>query len=202
MGDNLHLHTHQGRHLSDERTLRRFRRRQRFRDHPGRLEHAGHIDRYRSVRLRPRVPTPALERSWRHSVHVAEIVEDHAGKTIRMRLFDAGDGAGTNYTLTPLDPTGSPVPTCQYRHYFAYEDPATKPWLPSDDPSVCAVDTKVGGTSLYNDKWVDIDIDIPTTYTCGGYCWWSVDYDTGGAAFYERTVWAVVIIGDPVRLVE
>lgn len=133
----------------------------------------------------------------------AEIVDDHAGKTIRMRLFDAGDSSQSGtFTLRPLDPSGNPVGSCQYRHYYADEDPNSKTWNNSDSGTQCQVTTRVGSTSLYNDKWLDIDIDIPNDYTCG-YCWWSVDYSIPyGVAFYERTVWTVQIVGDPVHLLE
>lgn len=133
----------------------------------------------------------------------AEISEDHAGKTLRMRLFDAGDGWGSDFTLVPLDPSGNPVANCRYRHYFPDEDPDAKTWNDSDSNSQCEVRTRVGGSSRYNHKWVDIDIDIPITYTCGTNCWWSVEYLlSAGASFYERTTWAVEIVGDPVRLLE
>ena len=133
----------------------------------------------------------------------AEIVENHAGKTLRMRLFDAGDGSGSNFSLVPLDPTGNPVATCQYRHYEADEDADAQPWNSSDSGSQCQVDTRVSGTSLYNDHWLDIDIEIPLSYTCAGNCWWSVEYIlSAGASFFERTTWSVEIVGDPVRLLE
>jgi len=133
----------------------------------------------------------------------AEISENHAGKTLRMRLFDAGDGSGSDFTLVPLDPSGSPVASCHYRHYFPDEDAESKTWNNSDSGSQCEIRTRVSGTSLYNHKWIDIDIDIPITYTCGVACWWSVEYQlSSGASFYERTTWAVEIVGDPVRLLE
>jgi len=133
----------------------------------------------------------------------AEIADVHAGKTIRMRLFDAGDSnqSGT-FTMRPLDPNGQPVGTCRYRSYFAHQDPAAQTWRNSDSGSQCEVITRTGSTSLYNDKWLDIEIDIPANYTCTS-CWWSVDYSIpAGVAFYERTTWTVLIVGDPVRLVE
>ena len=104
----------------------------------------------------------------------------------------------------PLDPSGNPVATCQYRHYEADEDPDVQPWeLVGQRLAQCQVNTRVSGTSLYNDHWLDIDIDIPITYTCGSNCWWSVEYQlSAGASFYERTTWSVEIVGDPVRLLE
>lgn len=133
----------------------------------------------------------------------AEIIDEHAGKTIRMRLFDAGDSSQSGtFTLRPLDPSGNPVSTCQYRYYSADQNPSAATWNNSDSGSQCEVITRVGSTSLYNDKWLDIDINIPTSYTCG-YCWWSIDYSIpSGVSFYERTVWTVLVVGDPVHLLE
>lgn len=133
----------------------------------------------------------------------AEIVDEHAGKTIRMRLFDAGDSnqSGT-FTMRPLDPDGNPVPTCRYRSYLATANPSSATWHNSDNPSQCEIITRSGSTSLYNDQWLDIDINIPPSYTCTN-CWWSIDYSIpAGVAFYERTVWTVLIVGDPVHLLE
>jgi hypothetical protein len=133
----------------------------------------------------------------------AEIVDEHAGKTIRMRLFDAGDSSQSGtFTLTPLDPDGNPVGSCQYRFYKADEDPTAATWHSSDNNTQCEVITRIGSTSLYNDKWLDIDIDIPIAHSCT-YCWWSVFYSLpSGVSFYERTVWTVLIVGDPVHLLE
>lgn len=133
----------------------------------------------------------------------AEINPEHAGKTIRMRLFDAGDsGSSGTFTMRPLDPDGNPVSTCRYRSYLANEDPTAATWYASDSGSQCEVITRTGSTSLYNDRWLDIEIDIDNGYSCT-YCWWSVDYSIPStASFYERTVWTVLIVGDPVRLLE
>ena len=139
----------------------------------------------------------------------AEIEERHAGKTIRMLLFDAGDGAGSDdFWLYPRDPSDTFVPAgdCRYRAYAAFEDPATKTWQSSDDATSCAVQTRDASAtfaSRYNDRWLEIEIDLDLSYTCGSDCWWSVFYDLGASGvFYERTTWSVEIVGDPVRLLE
>lgn len=134
----------------------------------------------------------------------AQIEERHAGKIIRMQLFDAGDGSGTgDFHMIPLDPSNSTVPAadCRYRSYSVGSSPGA--WQPSDSGSQCEVHTRVGGTSLYNNKWLEIEINLGTGYTCGSDCWWSVFYDLGGSGvFFERTTWSVQIVGDPVRLLE
>jgi hypothetical protein len=136
----------------------------------------------------------------------AEIEERHAGKTIRMQLFDAGDGSGSgDFTMSPIDPTNSTLPAadCRYRSYSVGTAPSSVPWHASDSGSQCRVDTRIGGTSLYNNKWLEIEIFLDPGYTCGSDCWWSVLYDLGGSgSFFERTTWSVQVVGDPVRLLE
>lgn len=91
-------------------------------------------------------------------------------------------------------------PDCEYRHWYVGGTPSA--WEPSDDPSQCEVDTRVGGTSLYNDQWLEVKLPIADDYTCTG-CWWSIEYvASGDATFFERTVWEAEIVGDPVRLLE
>jgi hypothetical protein len=130
---------------------------------------------------------------------LAEILPDYRGKAVTLSLFDAGDGQGTSFTLVPIGPDGE-LPTCEYRSWVvggAFSD-----WTDSDDSSRCAVNTRVSGTSLYNDKWLQIRIRIPNDYNCSD-CWWEIRYETSNdALFFERTVWSTTIDGDPLRLIE
>jgi hypothetical protein len=113
-----------------------------------------------------------------------------------MRLFDAGDSSQSGtFTMRPLDPDGNPVGSCQHRAYSTTEDPTS---------GTVRGHNRSGTTSLYNHRWldIDIDIDVPLSYTCAN-CWWSVDYSLrAGASFYEWAVWTVLIVGDPVHLLE
>ena len=81
---------------------------------------------------------------------------------------------GKGYRVAGCSRGASDLEADGYRHYEADEDPDVQPWNSSDSGSQCQVNTRVSGTSLYNDHWLDIDIDIPITYTCGSNCWWSV----------------------------
>ena len=41
--------------------------------------------------------------------------------------------------------------------------------------------TKLAGssTSIYNDRWLRIIIQLPSAYACSTDCWWSVKYSFG-----------------------
>ena len=42
----------------------------------------------------------------------------------------------------------------------------------------CRIQTRTStGTNVYNGKWLDILISVPTTYTCSTDCWWKVKYE-------------------------
>ncbi len=130
------------------------------------------------------------------SFNLAEVLPDYAGKVMSLLLFDSGDGSGsTTFTLTPTSPSG-PLSSCQYRSWSV--GGAFSAWATA---TPCAIITRQSGTSLYNDKWLEIRIPIATTYTCTD-CWWSIEYDTGGGTFFERTVWSINIDSDPLRLIE
>jgi hypothetical protein len=70
----------------------------------------------------------------------------------------------------------------------------------------CSIVTRSGGSNTYNGQWLDIEISIPTSYTCSADCWWKVRYDFANVTFgnspNDRTVWSAQIVGDPVHLVE
>ncbi|MGZ4694538.1 MAG: hypothetical protein ACXWA3_13020, partial [Acidimicrobiales bacterium] len=56
-------------------------------------------------------------------------------------------------------------------------------------------------SGIYNNGWLRVQIDIPTTYTCSADCWWTVQYSFGsGSQPTDRTVWVVNVLGDPVHL--
>ncbi len=131
---------------------------------------------------------------------IAEIDPVHAGKTLSLRLFDPGDGSG-DITLTVRDPNGATPANCVMRDWDP-EDQAPPNLVPVDDQSTCTAITRIDGGSpanQYNDKWLEIQIPLPVSYTCTD-CYWSIDY-TAPSGFGEGTTWAVSVLGDPVRIV-
>jgi hypothetical protein len=122
--------------------------------------------------------------------HLGEVSPIHAGKTFQIDLFDPGDGGSGNYYVEILAPGGA-IATCKYTN-------ASGVWGSSGS---CRIQTRNSSGNLYNGRWVNIRVELGTTYTCTD-CWWKVRYDFGGATPTDRTTWRASILGDPVHLVE
>lgn len=140
------------------------------------------------------------------SFYLAQIDPIHAGKTMRINLFDSGEGASS---LQILDPNGNPAA-------FNWSTACNPPTPPSGACSGSATGVNpslsVGGSgtqpytglnssSKYNDRYITIDIPLPTNYTTiyGTKTWWKVKYNVGSNTT-DRTTWSVNIVGDPVHL--
>ena len=75
-------------------------------------------------------------------------------------------------------------------------------WIVLLSPAVCAQPyTGLQSGSKYNDRFITIDIPLPSNYTTvyGGKVWWKVRYGVGSQPT-DRTTWSVNIVGDPVHL--
>jgi len=88
------------------------------------------------------------------------------------------------------------VQSCKYRARGA------STWINSSN---CRINTRANGKNQYQEKWLDIRISVPLTYTCTD-CWWKVLYEfrnvQSGSSPNDRTVWTAKVIGDPVHLIE
>jgi hypothetical protein len=127
--------------------------------------------------------------------YLAKIAPEHRGKKLVLSLFDPGDGQSGNYFVNVLNPDNV-KPPCTYR---------TRGSSSSSSSSACRIQTRNSSGNTYNGQWLDITVDIPTTYACTFSdplgCWWKIDYEFGGQP-NDRTVWSARVIGDPVHLVE
>lgn len=141
--------------------------------------------------------------------YLAEVPASHAGETMTITFFDAAEGIDN---LQFVDSNGDVMPFSWHytdasdgrlplgSHYW--ETPAT---LYSDtctwggSGAFPCLDTN--DRSRWNDHFVKIHIQIPDDYTCGLDCWWQIRYVTAMAPT-DRSVWSIVLQGDPVRLVE
>jgi Flp pilus assembly protein TadG len=140
--------------------------------------------------------------------YLAQIDPIHAGKTMRINLFDAGEGASS---LQILDPNGNPAA-------FTWSTPCNPPTPPAGSctgtASGASPSLDVSGTgtqpvtglnsnSKYNDRYLTIDIPLPANYATvyGGKVWWKVHYNVATQPT-DRTTWSVNIVGDPVHLLQ
>lgn len=136
--------------------------------------------------------------------YLAQIDPVHAGKTMRVTLFDAGEGADT---LRIIDPNGNAAT-------FAWSTPCSPPTPPTGGCSGSGTSLNVSGTgtqpytglnsnSKYNDRYMVLDITLPANYTglFGTKTWWKVRYAAGSNPT-DRTTWSVNIVGDPVHLLK
>jgi Flp pilus assembly protein TadG len=136
--------------------------------------------------------------------YLAQIDAVHAGKTMRITLFDSGEGA---QKIEVLDPKGAPAT-------FSWSTPCSPPTPPSGACSGSnATSLDVSGTgaqpytglhsnSRYNDRKVTLDIKLPANYATiyGSKVWWQIRYTVGSSAT-DRTTVSANIVGDPVHLV-
>ena len=138
------------------------------------------------------------------SFYLAQVDPVHAGKTMRVTLFDPGEGASS---IQILDPNGNPAS-------FKWSTPCNPPTPPSGNGTCSGSGTSINvagagnqpcpslnGTSTYNDRNLVVDVPLPVNYTqlYGTKVWWKVKY-TVGSTTTDRTTWSVNIVGDPVHL--
>jgi hypothetical protein len=142
------------------------------------------------------------------SFYLAQIDPVHAGKTMRITLFDSGEGASS---LRILDPNG----TARAFTWSTFCNPPTPPsgscsgtstgTPPALDVSGTGTQpfTGLNSSSKYNDRSMIIDIPLPANYTTlfGTKTWWKVQY-VAGSNPTDRTTWSVNIVGDPVHLID
>jgi hypothetical protein len=124
-----------------------------------------------------------------------------AGKTALIDIFDPGDVPG-NGVLKVLSPNGG----AQAAATFSYTtDGNCKPNV-SDSCArngVTQITTAVNGASSFNNTWIHISVNIPTTYGNAGLWqggWWQIQYLTPGGG-NDTTTWQVSVQGNPVHLI-
>ena len=124
------------------------------------------------------------------SFYLAEVGPEHAGKTLVVQLFDAGDFTGPA-TVRPLMPKTGTAPSAHLDlgelvglllHLVARaqqpgghgpertEPPRVRPSPSRPRPGCRLRDHHAVGnrnaTRRFNDSWLTIKVDVPTDYTC------------------------------------
>ncbi len=141
---------------------------------------------------------------------LADVKNEYRGKTLVIELWDPGDGQGNSY-ITVMKPgstvSGTPQQGCRYRGETPTGSVVLGPYTPSGD---CTIQTTNNGNNAFQNRWVHIEIDLPSDYSCsetvsdptvqGGSCWWQIKYTTTNS-LNDYTTWKAYIQGDPVRLV-
>ena len=143
--------------------------------------------------------------------YLAQIDPIHAGKTMRINLFDSGEGANSCRSsiptatrrafswTTPCNPPTPPTGTCSGTGDRRPSERSTCPGAATQPY------TGLHSTSKYNDRFITIDIPLPPNYTTvsrrrtvrGGR-----SGTNAGSAPTDRTTWSVNIVGDPVHLLQ
>lgn len=125
------------------------------------------------------------------SFYLAEILPEHAGKKLKLELFDPGEGGKTIEIMKPSGTNGNTW------------TPTTFSWTADNGTSgtnVSSIDVS-GNPSPFNGKLVSITIDLSGYAPPSNNDWWQIRYTFTGDVT-DRTTWSARIIGDPVHLVE
>ena len=126
----------------------------------------------------------------RAQFYLAEVGDQHAGKTLRIELWDPAEG-GRNIRL--LQPTG----TLSWG-YVSFD------WFSSDGNSGSNTTAVPVSSFDFDGDLLTLEYQLPADYDPPpANAWWKVEYEySSGRAVTDRTTWSVKVIGDPVHLVE
>jgi Putative Flp pilus-assembly TadE/G-like len=138
------------------------------------------------------------------TLYMTRLNAAHAGRTMRLELFDIGDvnGGTMNFQIKP--PTNSNLGTswpCSMKLVSADGTFAPTGFTASN----CSI---VGlSRFVYNGAAVQVDIPVPDNFTCDTTiptnCWTTVTLTyNNGATPTDRTTWSASVLGDPLRIVE
>ena len=125
------------------------------------------------------------------SFYLAEIEPEHAGKKLKLELFDPGEGGQNIQIMTPSGTNGNTWTAATFS-WKADTSPATS------GTNVTSLDVTA---SKFNGKLVEITIDLAGYAPPSNNEWWQIKYTFSGDV-QDRTTWSARIIGDPVHLVE
>jgi Flp pilus assembly protein TadG len=133
-------------------------------------------------------------------LYLAQIEAAHAGKTLEIKLFDPGDISNTNMKIQMPTATGYTYAT------FTWSATGSSGGAPTSGGPTTSLQTSNATTNFYNNQWVTLSVQIPTSYTAPtppsepGPGWWKVEYNTLGSGA-DVTTWEVNVRGNPVHLI-
>ena len=127
------------------------------------------------------------------SFYLAEILPEHAGKKLRLELFDPGEGGKTIEIMKPSGTDGNTWTPNSFS-WKADTSPATS------GSNVTSLDVT---NDKFNGKLVEITIDLSGYSPPANNYWWQIRYTfRDNVTVTDRTTWSARIVGDPVHLVE
>jgi hypothetical protein len=136
---------------------------------------------------------------------LAEIDDQHAGKTVEITMFDPGEGMNNVQLLDPA------TQVTDFRYRLANcsvglicANTTVWPETALADNDNCSGNPCLNVTnSRFQDQFVVLQVDLPASYNCGTNCWWKVRYTPqSNTTVTDRTTWSVQVLGGPVHLIE
>jgi Putative Flp pilus-assembly TadE/G-like len=136
---------------------------------------------------------------------LADISDQHAGKTVEITMFDPGEGMDN---VQFLDPAGNSVAfkyrlaNCSVGKLCSNAGVWPESGLSNNDTCTAKACLKVTNAK-FQDQFIVVEANLPANYVCGTNCWWKVRYTPmTNTSVTDRTTWAVRVVGGPVHLVE
>lgn len=137
------------------------------------------------------------------TLYLAEILPVHAGKKLILEFFDPGEGqANATMTIRPAPRPNGSANTGVKCEWIAEDTDGNQ----MKSGSSCQLETTLGGVAQFNNYWVRVTVDIPSTYNCNpnasnpaNGCWWRMDMNLNFP--HDRTTWTARVVGNPIRLV-
>jgi len=143
---------------------------------------------------RDAISVRAAAQTAQASFYLAEIEALHAGKKMRLELWDPGEGGSKIEIMKPSGTNGNTWVPATFDWTGAASSGATS------GTNVNYIDVS---NSRFNGKLIEIDIDLAGYSPPTNNNWWQIRYTfTNGADVTDRTTWSARIVGDPVHLVE
>ena len=130
------------------------------------------------------------------SFFLAEIAPEHNGKTMRITLWDPGEGG---LYLRIKKPTGAGT---NESHWTPVPFKWTSTGVSGSGATVTELPLKSGSTDRFNGKLLVLDIQLENYVPPDQNNWWKIEYEFAGSAVTDRTTWQAEILGDPIHLVE
>ncbi|MEX0666703.1 MAG: pilus assembly protein TadG-related protein [Acidimicrobiia bacterium] len=134
--------------------------------------------------------------------YLAEVSPIYRGKTFVVELYDPGDAENNVSNIIQfVGPGGVVFPACEARIRTTVNDN----WAPlstpdnSSNPSPCQINATRPANN-FDSRWLQITIELPSTYSCTTDCWWKVRYNFSGTT-NDTTTWRAYILGNPIHLI-